>query len=248
MNNVGWVQWIGLVFLAVFVAALYASSQRARPDVMAHFRPIRFFDLLGNAIASAAESGRVLHVSLGTGALASDQAADSLAALNVLESIARQSVVLDRAPVVTLADAALIPVALDTLREPPYQQAGLRPAPDVRWLTPSAPAFAAGVMEVLSRSEVASSVMVGAYGDEYLLMGEAAKRRNCRQLAGTADPTVLPFAVATAEGILIGEELYAAGAYLSGRAWHVHSLLVQDFLRWLIALVVLALVAYNSVF
>ena len=241
-------QWIGLAFLAVFIAALYASSRWAHPNVLAHFRPIPFFDQLRDAIASAAESGRVLHVSLGSGALASDQAADSLAALNVLESIARRSTVLDQAPIVTLADAALMPVALDMMREPSNQQVGLRPAPDVRWLAPCAPAYAAGVMEILSGSDVVTSVMVGTYGDEYLLMGEAAKRRNCRQLAGASDPTVLPFVLATAEGMLMGEELYAAGAYLSGHTWHVSSLLAQDLVRWIIALVVLALVGYNSIF
>jgi len=241
-------QWIGLAFLAVFIMALYRSKRQAQPDVLARLRPIPFFDQLTDAMARAAESGRALHVSLGTGGIASDLAADSLAALSVLEAIARRSGTFDRAPIVTLADAALIPIALDMMQEPAHKQVGLQPAPDVRWLTSSPPAYAAGVMEVLGGSEVMSSVMVGAYGDEYLLMGEAANRLNRRQLAGASDPTVLPFVWATAEGMLMGEELYAAGAYLSGRAWHVHSLLAQDCVRWMIVLAILVLVGFNSFF
>jgi hypothetical protein len=39
---------------------------------------------------------------------------------------------------------------------------------------------------------------------------------------------------------LIGEELFAAGAYVGAGASHEGSLLVQDILRWLIIITILA--------
>jgi len=42
--------------------------------------------------------------------------------------------------------------------------------------------------------------------------------------------------------------MYAAGAYLSGKPWHVGSLLAQDFMRWVIVAVIIALVAVNTAF
>jgi hypothetical protein len=41
---------------------------------------------------------------------------------------------------------------------------------------------------------------------------------------------------ANTQEILIGEELFAAGAYLGAGASHTASLTVQDILRWLVIL------------
>jgi hypothetical protein len=107
-------------------------------------------------------------------------------------------------------------------------------------------AYAASVMGTLGSARVGVNVMVGAFGDEYLLLGEAGVRRGVEQFGGAADPAVLPFVVATADEPLLGEDIYAAGAYLGGKPWHLGSLWAQDLVRWLIVLVILAAVAANT--
>ncbi|MFN2244318.1 MAG: DUF6754 domain-containing protein, partial [Anaerolineae bacterium] len=79
-----------------------------------------------------------------------------------------------------------------------------------------------------------ANVMVGQFGDEYLLMGETGAQRGLRQVVGTADPGTLPFAYASADETLIGEEIYAGGAYTSKKPIQIASLLAEDWLRWLV--------------
>jgi hypothetical protein len=84
--------------------------------------------------------------------------------------------------------------------------------------------------------------MVGQFADEYLLMGEVGAQREIVQLAGSNDPAVLAFMAASADNTLVGEEMYALGAYLSEDPVHIASLRVQDWARVLIAGAIVILV------
>ncbi len=103
-------------------------------------------------------------------------------------------------------------------------------------------------MGVLGIEAVDANVMIGEFGDEYLLMAEAAHRRRITQIGGATDPNVIPFVFATADQTLMGEEMYAAGAYLKHKPWHIGSLLAQDFMRWVIVIAIIALVVINTLF
>jgi hypothetical protein len=91
-----------------------------------------------------------------------------------------------------------------------------------------------------------ANVMIGAFGDEYLLMGEAAGRRKITHIGGASDPNVVPFVFVTADQMLMGEDMYAAGAYLTRKPWHIGSLLAQDFIRWGILIIIVVLVAIRT--
>jgi hypothetical protein len=201
-------------------------------------------------MARAIEEGRTLHVSLGTGGVTSDTTADSLAGLAALEYLADQSAATGTPPIVTMADPTLLPLAQDVMRRPfGEDREGARSAlRSVRWVAPEPAAYAAGVMGILGGEEVDANVMIGSFGDEYLLMGEAANRQEMVHIGGASDPNVLPFVYATADHMLIGEDMYTAGAYLLDKPWHIASLLAQDFMRWVIVAVVVVAVVVNSVF
>jgi hypothetical protein len=153
-------------------------------------------------------------------------------------------------PIVSIADPTLLPLAQDVIRRPygTDQEAAARAATDVRWIAPEPAAYAAGVMGLLGVEAIDANVMIGSFGDEYLLMGEAAHRRNVTQIGGASDPNVVPFVFATADQTLIGEEMYATGAYLAQKPWHIGSLLAQDFMRWAIVLIIVALVIIRTLF
>jgi hypothetical protein len=243
-------QWILLVLLLAFVVTLLLGRRGMRRGFVPDLRPIAGFNLLRGAMQRAIETGRAVHVSLGLGGAHTSLLADSLAGLEVLESLSDQSAVVGISPIVTVADATLLPMAQDVVRRP--SQSGIsgtsRLAPDVRWLSPEPAAYAAGVMGILGAERVEANVMVGTFGSEYLLMGEAADRHHCQQVGGVSDPTVLPFVYATAQQALIGEDMYAAGAYLARKPWHLASLWGQDVLRWAIVLAIVAAVAINTAF
>jgi hypothetical protein len=85
--------------------------------------------------------------------------------------------------------------------------------------------------------------MMGGYMAYSLLMLELGARHNAFQIAGTASWHQIPFLVAVADFALIGEELYAAGAYLSKDPAKVGSLVGQDYCKFVgLAFILLGLV------
>jgi hypothetical protein len=76
--------------------------------------------------------------------------------------------------------------------------------------------------------------MIGHFGEEYPLIGEAGAQRELLQIAGSDSVNTQPWIRVTANQALLGEEVFAAGAFLSQRPEDVGSLHVQDVIRVLI--------------
>jgi hypothetical protein len=69
---------------------------------------------------------------------------------------------------------------------------------------------------------------MGAFFAESLILAETGNTIGAIQVAGTAMPAQLPFFVAACDYTLIGEEFFAASAYLSGEPDQLGSLKGQD--------------------
>jgi len=72
---------------------------------------------------------------------------------------------------------------------------------------------------------------MGSFFAESLLLAETGFATGAIQVAGTANVSQLPFFVVACDYTLIGEELYAASAYLSGEPKLVGSLKGADLLK-----------------
>lgn len=70
--------------------------------------------------------------------------------------------------------------------------------------------------------------MIGPFWMESLLFTESGFRQGAIQIAGTARTSQIPFFVATCDYTLIGEEIFAAGAYLSKEPSQVATIAAQD--------------------
>jgi hypothetical protein len=78
------------------------------------------------------------------------------------------------------------------------------------------------------REKPATCFYIGAFFAESLIFAETGHSIGAIQIAGTAMPAQLPFFVAACDYTLIGEELFAASAYLSGEPKQLGSLKGQD--------------------
>ena len=76
-------------------------------------------------------------------------------------------------------------------------------------------AFAAGVSGIILRDRPATNIYFGTFYGESLLLAETGFLTGAVQIAGTAELTQLPFFITACDYTLIGEELYAASAYLT---------------------------------
>jgi hypothetical protein len=114
----------------------------------------------------------------------------------------------------------------------------------VQYVAGSQFALAAAVNGIMTRIKPAANIFMGAFYAESLLLAETGNLTGAIQISGTANPEQLPFFIAACDYTLMGEELYAASAYLSGEPKLLGSLKGQDLLKVIIIILVLAAVVY----
>jgi hypothetical protein len=117
---------------------------------------------------------------------------------------------------------------------------------DIRYLSDDQFAFASGYMGTIHREGAASCFLFGSFAAESLILAEAGQQIDAMQVAGTVSNAQIPFFLTTCDYTLIGEELYAAGAYLSRDPVQVGSVVGQDYAKLIaFALIALGILAYT---
>lgn len=248
-TQIGPDQALMLALLLLFVPAILFFTARARAGRPVRFRSIPAFQSIKDFIGQASEKGQTLHLSMGTAGIGDSAAMETVAGLNVLDYMAERGVLTGSPPLVTVANPTLLPAAQDLLRHH-YTEGGFPEAYDpdqVRFIAPDPVVYASGVSEMLERRDLATNIMVGSFGDEFLLIGETGAKLGHPQVAGGTSPVVLPFMYASAENLLMGEEIFAAGAYLSALPAHIGSLKAQDVVRLLFVALVIGGVILRTV-
>jgi hypothetical protein len=92
------------------------------------------------------------------------------------------------------------------------------------------------------RERPATNLYLGKFYAESLLLAETGALAGSIQIAGTDEPTQIPFFVVACDYTLIGEELYAASAYLGREPLLLGSLKAQDWAK--AAIIILAIVGF----
>lgn len=229
---------LGILIVAVILFVALTLWRRRSP---AAFRVIEAYERLNRSVGLAVENGTRLHISLGRGNLLTARGGSALAALAMLRRLAERTSVSDRPPVVTSGDASLAILSQDTLQSG-YRAAGAEDqyrfsTGRLTGLTPFA--YAAGALPVIHDENVTANIILGDLGAESALLVEAAERQNTGLIAASDNLSAQSVFYAAAQEPLIGEELFAAGAYVGAGASHDASLNVQDILRWLIILAII---------
>jgi hypothetical protein len=101
--------------------------------------------------------------------------------------------------------------------------------------------YAAGVMPLLLDGSVSGSGLVGSFGEEIALVTAASQRATAFSLGGSHSLAAQAILYTSADEPLLGEEIYATGAYLGAGPGHLASLHAQDILRWLAILAIFGL-------
>lgn len=227
----------GVVFLS---AGLMLALSILRAKNPPSFRSLPAFDRLRRAVGRVVEDGSRLHVSLGRGGLVTPQGASALAGLSILRRLADLTSAGDRPPIATSGDAALALLSQATLQEAAENSGQLDYDPSAGRLTGLTPfSYAAGAIPPIRDENVSATVLMGNFGIEAALITDAANRSNTFSLASSDNLAAQAVIYATAQETLIGEELFAAGAYADSGPFHASSLTVQDILRWLAIAVML---------
>jgi hypothetical protein len=95
-------------------------------------------------------------------------------------------------------------------------------------------AYAAGAMPTIHDEQISANIFAGHFGTEIALLTEAGERSRSLTVGGSDSIHAQAVLYATSDETLLGEELYAAGAYLGAGVAHSASLRAQDILRWVL--------------
>ena len=230
----------GLI-LVVVSAVLLIGLSLLKDRVKASFRTIPAFTKFIQSIGTAVERGTRVHFSLGSADVARARTGASFVGLSAVRRIAELAAASDKPPVTTSGDAALAVLSEDNLKAA-YHAAGLdmQYRPDTGRVTGLTPfSYAAGSMPTIADDDISSTLLAGSFGVEVGLLTEAIERQDAFTISAADSLPAQALVYASAKEPLIGEELFAIGAYLElGRA-HMASLYVQDILRWLIVVILL---------
>jgi hypothetical protein len=222
-----------LVALLILSSAILYFIIKASSGEKLYIRRIPALNSIDEAIGRATEMGRAVYFIPGIMDIDDIQ---TLAGLNILGSVARTTANYDTDLKVTVTRSMVLGTAQEVVKES-YLRTG---HPDtyqennLMYVTDDQFAFAAGVNGMFVCEKPAAVFMLGMFYAESLLLAETGNSIGAIQVAGTAEPSQLPFFVAACDYVLIGEELFAASAYLSKEPRLLGSLKGQDVGKFVI--------------
>lgn len=227
------------IVMIVISAILFVEVLSAKKGKLPHIRTIPGLQAIDEAIGRATEYGKPI---LYTTGLADVDNVQTLASLSILSHVARKAVEYDAPLLIPSMYSATMVVAQEVVREA-HLRAG-RPdtykSDNIYYVSDEQFAYAAHVAGLMERQRPAANFFMGRYFGESLILAEAGHATGAIQIAGTAETSQIPFFVVACDYCLIGEELYAASAYLSRDAQQMGSIRAQDVVKFaLLAMVIL---------
>jgi hypothetical protein len=222
-----------LLFSALFVFLLYL----ARINPRLYIRRIAGLDAIDEAVGRTAEMGRPIIYTTGIGSI--DNLA-ILAGLTVLKHVTKKSSLYEVPVLMPNNDPLTLAAAREVVKEA-YLESGrpdLYRENDIFFLTSEQFGFASGMSGLMHRLKPGAVFMMGNFYAESLILAENAYVSGAISTAGTTSIDQLPFFIASCDYTLIGDELYAASAYISRNPLEVASIKTGDWFKALSAIII----------
>ncbi|HRY83180.1 MAG TPA: hypothetical protein P5533_00955 [Candidatus Cloacimonadota bacterium] len=225
-----------LASILLMVLVVYAIIITRKREV--YIRPIAGLEEIDNAVGRATEMGRPVMFVPGWGSLGE---VCTIASMMILNQIAKKTAEFDIRLINPHCDYFVMPVAQEMVQSA-YSEAGRPDAydqSDIFFISDNQFPFCAGVNGITIRERVATVFYMGYFNAEALLLTETGNQAGAIQIAATDAVTQVPFFITTCDYTLIGEEFYAASAYLSKNHELVSMLKAQDYFKLVIVIVVI---------
>ncbi len=215
---------------AMGAALLAYTFQARRRGSDMYIRRIPGVDAIEEAVGRSTEMGRPVLYVTGTEDITNIQ---TIASLLVLGHVAKVTAEYDTEIKVANCYPITMAVAEEIVRQG-FTDAGRPDAhrpENVMFISSEQFAFAAGINGIILRDRPATNIYLGRFFAESLILAETGYVTKAIQIAGTAEVTQLPFFIAACDYTIIGEELYAVGAYLSREPRLLAMLKATDLLK-----------------
>lgn len=233
-----WTKWNNFIGVLVVASCVFVCTNLAKKGKNLFIREIFGLSALDEAVGRATEMGRPVLFVPGVGEVDNTQ---TMAALSILGYVSDCTADYDIPIMVPNCSPIVMSMAQD-IAEHSYLKAG-RPDTYVEdyvcYISGDQFGFASGTCGMMVREEPAAIFYMGTFLAEALILAETGYSTGAIQIAGTASASQLPFFVASCDYTLIGEELYAASAYLSKDPEQIGSLKGQDMAKAIIMVLII---------
>lgn len=235
-----------MVILIVLTGLILYYIEAGKKGRELYIREIAGLAAVDDAVGRATEMGKpVLYI---PGIMDMDNI-QTIASMVILGRVARKTAEYGSPLLVPTSRSVVMSVAQEVVKEG-HIQAG-RPdtyrKEDITYLTDDQFGYAAGVDGIMVRERPAAIFLLGTFYAESLILAETGRSVGAIQIAGTAMPSQIPFFVAACDYTLIGEELFAASAYLSREPKLLGSLKGQDAAKLFFIILIVAGVAAATI-
>jgi hypothetical protein len=200
-----------------------------------NIRRIPGLDAIEEVIGRSVEMGRPVFDIPGRGTFTDIYATQTIAGLSILSYVAELCAKLGAKLYVPMSQLDVYPVAVEIVSDA-YRAEGKLEELDideqVPYLSGTQFAWASGVIGMAARLKPAGNIMIGPFWAESMMFAETFDRVGSMQVGGTARTYQIPFFAALCDYVLIGEEMFAAGAYVSGDPQQIGSIAAQDWFKF----------------
>jgi hypothetical protein len=227
-----------LFYIIAFLLLFLLLLRRARKGKPLFFRQIPGLKALDEAIGRATEMGKPVLYVPGIDDIGEIQ---TLASLNILPYVAEKTAQFEIPLIVTTRASVVLSIAEDIVRQS-YIIAGKSEyfnRNNIRYLSDDQFAFTAAVCGIMLREKPATNIYMGSFYSESLVLAETGFASGSIQIAGTSTIAQLPFFIAACDYTIIGEEYYAASAYLSREPSLLAGIKAADALKIFILLILI---------
>ena len=231
-----------ILFLLLMVVIYLGMRKQDWSEISGRsLRSITAYKSLRYAVFQAIETGKRVHLTLGSGGINGLRGGAGFAGLVILRQVTKLTAHSDRPTLATSGDGTLAVLSQDSshhafkaaLNESRYH-------PTMAHLSGVYPfAYAAGSLSVISDEQVSTTVLVGHFGSEIALIADASNGAGCTTIAGTDNLSAQAITYVLTEDHLIGEEVYVGGAYTQAGLMHLVSIRAQDYFRWIVVVMII---------
>ncbi|HQO09382.1 MAG TPA: hypothetical protein PLK90_04565 [Clostridiales bacterium] len=214
-----------LFFFGLFFY-VFTTVKKKRDSI--YIRRIPGLDAIDDAVGRATEMGKPIIYDSGLGGFSSPQ---TIASMLILRSVAKKVAEFKAEIIYPAYDPVVLQIAEEMISSG-FLDAGYpedHKKDNCFFMVSDQFAYAAGLSGLIARKKPATALHFGYYAAESLLISEAGFAAGAIQVAGTTEATQLPFFITSCDYTLIGEELYAAAAYLSRDAQVLSNLKLSDY-------------------
>ena len=237
-----------LSFIGILVSCFMIEFfiQKAKNGEYIYMRPIPAMKAMEEAVGRSTEMGSsVLYVP----GIAGLDEIDTISGVIILGHVAGMTAEYES----DLHVPCCVPIVMEAARESCKEAYLKKGRPDlyndrmVHYVTDDQFAYAAGVNGIMLREKPAAIFYQGKFYAESLILAETGNSVGAIQIAGTGSSSQIPFFVTACDYVLIGEEFYAASAYLSGSPEMIGSIKGQDYVK-LLCILFIGIVFLFSIF